>query len=117
MKKTKSTKKKAVSTAVKPTKEQLKKLDSVFKKHTKVVVIPKKGATIPGKAAVNKVSNKLPKYFYWQSPKNKLWYFNLEGANGEIQHPSESYTTKSSAIRGIKRVQKNAPLASIHFRK
>lgn len=76
-----------------------------------------KDVAIPGKVAVNKTSSRSPKYFYWQNKKNKQWYFHLVGGNGEIQHPSEPCTTKASAIRGIKRIQKNAPLASINQRK
>lgn len=52
----KPTTKKAGTPVVKPTPEQLKKLKSVYKKHTKVVIIPKKEtAKVPGKQAVNKV--------------------------------------------------------------
>lgn len=57
---------------------------------------------------------KQPKYFFWQSIADKLWYFHLVGGNGEIQHPSEGYKTKQGAIKGIKKVQKNSPIATIH---
>lgn len=55
-----------------------------------------------------------PKYFYWKSEKDGFWYFHLTGGNGEIQHPSQPYTTKAGAIKGIKKIQKNAPIATIH---
>jgi uncharacterized protein YegP (UPF0339 family) len=56
---------------------------------------------------------KEPVYLYWQNVKNKKWYFHLVGGNGEVEHPSEPYNTKASAIRGIKKIQKNAPIAKI----
>jgi uncharacterized protein YegP (UPF0339 family) len=49
-----------------------------------------------------------PKYFYWKSKENGLWYFHLKGGNGEIQHPSEGYSSKQKCLDGIARIQKNS---------
>lgn len=33
--------------------------------------------------------------------KDNLWYFNVQGANGEIVTQSEGYATKDNAERGV----------------
>jgi len=42
------------------------------------------------------------KYEYWQAT-DGLWYFNRVAGNGEVEHPSEGYSTKGNAIQAIGR--------------
>lgn len=60
---------------------------------------------------------KEPIYYYWQSKRNNKWYFKLVGGNGETQHPSEPYETKQAALKGIRDIKKNAPIAKVKLKK
>lgn len=48
---------------------------------------------------------------------NDQFYFNLKAGNGEIILTSETYTTKSSAEKGIEAVRKNAPMDDSYDRR
>jgi uncharacterized protein YegP (UPF0339 family) len=47
--------------------------------------------------------------FEIKKAKNGQFYFHLKAGNGEIILTSEMYVEKSSALNGIRSVQKNAP--------
>ena len=51
----------------------------------------------------------MPGKFELKKAKNGQFMFNLKSGNGEIILSSELYTAKTSALRGIESVQKNAP--------
>jgi len=42
------------------------------------------------------------KYEYWQAT-DGLWHFNRVDGDGEVEHPSEGYSTKGNAIQAIGR--------------
>jgi uncharacterized protein YegP (UPF0339 family) len=44
---------------------------------------------------------------------NAPYYFIIESSNNKIIGVSETYTTKAGARKGIKSVQKSAPIASV----
>jgi uncharacterized protein YegP (UPF0339 family) len=48
------------------------------------------------------MSGKQGKYEYWHAGDDK-WYFNRVAANGEVEHPSEGYSSKSNMIQAIGR--------------
>lgn len=50
----------------------------------------------------------MPGKFELKKAKNGQYMFNLKSGNGEIILSSELYTAKTSAVRGIESVQKNA---------
>ena len=45
---------------------------------------------------------------FYQSPKNKQFYFRLKAKNHQVILASEGYKTRASCKNGIKSVQKNA---------
>jgi len=55
----------------------------------------------------------MEKFEFWQSKKDKKWYFHLISPNGEIVAQSQGYKTKDSCINGIKAVKLYAPNALI----
>jgi uncharacterized protein YegP (UPF0339 family) len=38
----------------------------------------------------------------WKSPFDGLWYWHVRGRNHEIVTQSEGYTTKASALHGLR---------------
>ena len=59
------------------------------------------------------MANKKPKYRFWKSETDGLWYFHLRGANGKVQQPSEGYASKKKCVEGIERARRNATIAII----
>jgi uncharacterized protein YegP (UPF0339 family) len=49
------------------------------------------------------LKGRVGRYEFWQSEKNGKWYFNCVAPNGEVQHPSQGYTTKGSCVAAIGR--------------
>jgi uncharacterized protein YegP (UPF0339 family) len=45
--------------------------------------------------------------------RKKQYRFRLKAPNGEIIAVGESYETKAACLKGIKSIQKNAPVAEI----
>jgi uncharacterized protein YegP (UPF0339 family) len=45
--------------------------------------------------------------------RKKQYRFHLKASNGEIIAASEAYETKAACLKGIKSIQKNAPVAQI----
>ncbi|MDR2403214.1 MAG: YegP family protein [Spirochaetaceae bacterium] len=45
--------------------------------------------------------------------RKKQYRFHLKASNGEIIAASEAYETKAACLKGIKSIQKNAPVAKI----
>jgi uncharacterized protein YegP (UPF0339 family) len=45
--------------------------------------------------------------------RQKRYRFRLKATNGEIIAVGEAYETKASCLKGIKSIQKNAPIAEI----
>ena len=42
------------------------------------------------------------KYEYWESMKNRQWYWHLKASNGRVVAQSEGYVTKRCCLNGIK---------------
>jgi len=63
--------------------------------------------------AVKQRTTREAKYEFWKSEKDDLWYFHLRAANGEVQTPSEGYSTKQKCLGGILAAQKNSATAAI----
>lgn len=55
----------------------------------------------------------MQKFEYWQSVKDKKWYFHLRAANNQVICSSQGYTTKKACLNGIESVQKNANSAKL----
>jgi uncharacterized protein YegP (UPF0339 family) len=45
--------------------------------------------------------------------RKKQYRFHLKASNGETIAASQAYDTKAACIKGIKAIQKNAPIAAI----
>jgi uncharacterized protein YegP (UPF0339 family) len=45
--------------------------------------------------------------------RKKQYRFHLKASNGETIAASQAYDTKAACIKGIKSIQKNAPIAAI----
>jgi uncharacterized protein YegP (UPF0339 family) len=45
--------------------------------------------------------------------RKKQYRFHLKASNGEVIAASEAYETKAACVKGIKSIQKNAPIAAI----
>ena len=57
-------------------------------------------------------------YFtYWQSSKNRQWYFNYRGGNHERILRSEGYMTEAECQGGIAAVKRIAPNDSSYIRR
>lgn len=50
---------------------------------------------------------------YFKSLKNDEWYFNFSAPNNEIMFQSEGYTRKSSVLRAIRTIKRQAGKAKI----
>jgi hypothetical protein len=53
------------------------------------------------------------KFEFWQSEKDKQWYFHLLAPNGEVIAQSQGYSSKDNCINGINSVKKYAPTALV----
>ncbi len=56
---------------------------------------------------------KWPRFSVFRSPVSSEWYWNLRARNGEIIAQSEGYKTRQGALKGIRSVRLNAPVATI----
>jgi len=56
----------------------------------------------------------MERFEFWQSEKDRQWYFHLLAPNGEIVAQSQGYTTKDNCINGINAVKLYASTAIIY---
>jgi uncharacterized protein YegP (UPF0339 family) len=54
-----------------------------------------------------------PRFEYWQSEKDGLWYWHLKAANGEIVQHSEAYKRRAGALQGIAAAKRAAAIAVV----
>lgn len=47
----------------------------------------------------------MEKFEFWQSKKDKQWYFHLRAPNGEVVAQSQGYSSKDNCINGINAVK------------
>jgi uncharacterized protein YegP (UPF0339 family) len=56
----------------------------------------------------------MEKFEFWQSERDKKWYFHLVAPNGRVIVQSHGYTSQDDCLSGIKSVKIYAPTALIY---